>query len=157
MVQKQGKNMDWQHLNWQHPNPFILEHTVLESDIDHLGHVNNKIYLQWMENVSWDHSSFVGIDTPLIKQLGKVMVIVRHEMNFNAACYLGDSLKIGSWVNAPSSPRKRTRFYQVIRESDGQTVFTGQTLWVCMDLETKKSTRMPSEFIEPYRYQYPTL
>ena len=141
-------------MNWQHPDPFILEHTVLDTEIDHLNHVNNKVYLEWMEKVSWAHSLAVGIDMKLMRELGKVMVIGQHEMNFLAGCYLGDELLIGTWVATPSSPRRRTRFYQIIRKSDGKTVFSGHTQWICMDLETHKSANMPVEFIEAYRYQY---
>lgn len=141
-------------MNWQHPKPYILEHIVLDSEIDHLNHVNNKVYLDWMEKASWAHSLAVGIDMPLMKKLGKVMVIGQHQMNFHAGCYLGDELQIGTWVSAPESPRKRKRFYQIIRQSDGKTVFSGHTQWICMDLQTQKSTNMPEEFIEAYRYQY---
>lgn len=137
-------------MDWQHPKPFIIKYNVTEDEIDRLGHVNNKKYLEWMEHIAWKHSLAVGINEATIKKLNKVMVIGRHEMNFHAACYTGDALKIGTWVAPPSSSRKRIRFYQVIREHDGQTVFTGQTLWICMNLETKKSTRIPNEFIEPY-------
>jgi acyl-CoA thioester hydrolase len=141
-------------MKWQHPKPFILEHTVLTPEIDHLNHVNNKVYLEWMEKVSWAHSLAVGIDMALMEQLGKVMVIRQHELNYRAGCYLEDELLIGTWVSAPLSPRRRKRHYQIIRKSDAKTVFTGHTLWICMDLKTHKSCNMPSEFIEAYRYQY---
>ncbi len=140
-------------MDWQHPNPFIIEHNVTENEIDRLGHVNNKKYLDWMEHIAWEHSLSVGINENTIKKLNKAMVIGRHEMNFHAACYLSDVLNIGTWVASPSSSRKRIRFYQIIREYDQKTVFTGQTLWICMDLETKRSTSIPDEFITPYTSQ----
>ncbi|QCU90530.1 acyl-CoA thioesterase [Thiomicrorhabdus sediminis] len=141
-------------MNWQHAKPFIIEHKVNADEIDHLNHVNNKVYLQWMEHISWQHSLAVGIDFDLMQQLGKVMVIAQHEMNFRAGCYLDDELLIGSWVEAPSSAKKRMRYYQIIRNSDQKTVFTGHTLWVCMDLETHKSCPIPKEFIDAYQEQY---
>jgi len=141
-------------MKWNHPDPFILEHKVLDSEIDHLNHVNNKVYLEWMEKVSWAHSLAVGIDMQVMKALGKVMVIGQHEMNYHAGCYLGDELLIGTWVSAPLSPRRRKRHYQIIRQADGKTVFSGHTQWICMDLNTHKSANMPEAFIEAYRYQY---
>lgn len=141
-------------MKWQHPQPFILEHKVERSEIDHLNHVNNKVYLEWMENISWQHSLSVGIDYPLMQQLGKVMVIGQHEMNFRAGCYLDDELVIATWVSAPLSPKRRTRYYQIIRKSDNKTVFHGHTQWICMDINTHKSANMPQEFIEAYRHQY---
>lgn len=140
---------------WQHPKPFILQHTVNKDEIDHLNHVNNKVYLEWMEHISWQHSLSVGITMDVMRDLGKVMVIGQHELNYHAGCYLGDELEIGTWVTPPQSPRRRTRYYQIIRKSDGKTVFTGHTQWVCMDLETHKSTTMPELFITAYQEQYP--
>ena len=34
-----------ENLNWKYKNPFIEEFTVTKEDIDILGHVNNKVYL----------------------------------------------------------------------------------------------------------------
>ena len=48
-------------LKWDYSNPHILKFTIKESDIDILGHVNNKVYLNWCELVSWDHSAKLGI------------------------------------------------------------------------------------------------
>ncbi len=140
-------------MRWRHPNPFILQHTVLEEEIDHLNHVNNKVYLEWMEHIAWQHSLSVGIDAEKIKSLGKVMVIARHEMNFHAGCFLDETLHIGTWVTRPLSSKKRERFYQVIREEDGKTVFTAKTLWVCVNLSDHKSTAIPQALITPYQTQ----
>ena len=37
----------FENLNWKYKNPFIEEFTVIKEDIDILGHVNNKVYLNW--------------------------------------------------------------------------------------------------------------
>ena len=47
----------FENLNWKYKNPFIEEFTVTKEDIDILGHVNNKVYLNWCEIVSWKHSA----------------------------------------------------------------------------------------------------
>jgi acyl-CoA thioesterase FadM len=36
-------------LSWDFANPHILKFQVDESNIDILGHVNNKVYLDWSE------------------------------------------------------------------------------------------------------------
>ena len=55
------KNRD--SFNWDYQNPHVLEFQVLKESIDVLGHVNNKVYLDWCEQVSWDHSKSLGITT----------------------------------------------------------------------------------------------
>ncbi|MCF6298408.1 MAG: acyl-CoA thioesterase [Thiomicrorhabdus sp.] len=141
-------------MHWKHPSPFIVEHLVTQDEIDHLNHVNNKVYLQWMEDVAWQHSLSVNIDETLIKKLKKVMAIARHEMNFLRGCYLDEKLHIGTWVSAPVGAKKRYRYFQIIREIDQKTVFTAKSLWICIDLNDYKSTDIPTEMIEPYHTQY---
>jgi acyl-CoA thioester hydrolase len=141
-------------MRWKHPNPFVLEHTVTEDEIDQLNHVNNKTYLAWMEKVAWQHSFSVGIDETLIRELQKIMVIARHEMNFLRSCYLDEKLHIGTWVSRPDGVKKRYRYFQVIREKDQKTVFTAKSLWTCIDLSDYKSTAIPIEMIDPYQAQY---
>jgi len=140
-------------MRWQHPNPFIQEHIVTEDEIDRLNHVNNKTYLAWMEDVAWQHSFSVGIDEALIRELYKIMVIARHEMNFLRSCYLGETLCIGTWVSPPLGTKKRHRYFQIIRKKDKKTVFTAKSLWICIDLNNYKSTAIPIEMIEPYQSQ----
>ena len=138
-------------MTWLHPTPFILEHTVIEEEIDRLSHVNNQVYLKWMETIAWQHSLSVGVDEHVIKNVGKVMVIKQHQMNFHLSCHLNERLQIGTWVEPVQKTIKRHRFFQVIRSKDGKTVFTGQSLWVCINLKNQKPTKIPTEFIAPYQ------
>ena len=62
-------------INWQYPNPFIYEHTVVENELDFLGHVNNKTYLNWMEQVAWAHAKSVGITHEKQRELNRIMAV----------------------------------------------------------------------------------
>lgn len=137
-------------LKWRHPKPFIENHTVTEDEIDFLDHVNNKVYLNWMEHISWQHSLAVGIDESVQRQVGKIMVVRQHELNYRAACHLGDELLIGTWVGEQIGCCQRRRYYQVFRLSDGKEVFFGHTQWACMNLKTHQACKIPPEFITPY-------
>lgn len=134
----------------QGPIPFIEEHIVTEDEIDFLDHVNNQVYLDWMIKISWQHSLAVGIDHDLQQQLGKIMVVKQHELNYHAPAYQNDKLIISTWIGEPEGCCTRKRYYQIIRESDQRKIFSGHTVWVCMDLATKKASQIPSEFINAY-------
>lgn len=137
-------------MKWHHPSPFILEHTVSEEDLDFLQHVNNKKYLNWIEWISWQHSLSVGIDQALQQKVGKIMVVKQHELNYHAGCFLDDELLIGTWVGEQIGCCQRKRFYQIFRKSDERLVFSGHTLWACMDLKTYRASAIPDEFIHAY-------
>ena len=61
--------MNLNNLSWKYSNPHILEFKVSSDDIDILGHVNNKVYLNWCEHVSWDHSAKLGITPDTYKKI----------------------------------------------------------------------------------------
>lgn len=135
---------------WKHPTPFILPHTVTEDEIDLFHHVNNKVYLSWVEQVAWQHSLAVGIDETEQQRLGKIMVVKQHQLNYHRGCFLGDELLLGTWVGELINPRTRKRHYQFYRLSDEKLVFSGHTLWSCMDLKTYRGCTIPQDYMTPY-------
>ncbi|WP_040728136.1 thioesterase family protein [Thiomicrorhabdus sp. Kp2] len=138
-------------LNWQYPKPFIFQHTVQQGDLDFLGHVNNKSYLAWMENVAWQHAKSVGISHEKQRELNRIMAVYENCMQYLASCYLGDKLLIATWVGEQQGYCLRKRYFQIIRESDLKTVFTAQATYVCIDLTDHKPKKIPAEFIKPYQ------
>lgn len=147
------KSTDFDQLNWQHPTPFIYTHTVIEDELDFLGHVNNKSYLHWIEHVSWMHAKSVGTSHEQQKQLNRVMAVYENCMQYKASCYLGDELLIATWIGEQIGCCRRERYFQIIRKSDQKTVFTAQATYVCIDLKTHQPRRIPQEYITPYQTQ----
>lgn len=137
--------------SWPHPNPFILEHRVKSDELDFLNHVNNKVYLAWMEHIAWQHSLSVGIDYDQQKEQGKIMVVKQHELNYLAPCFLDDKLLMGTWIGERIGCCQRKRHYEIYREADGKKIFSGHTIWVCMDLHTQKACKIPDLFIDAYQ------
>jgi acyl-CoA thioester hydrolase len=113
---------------WDLPAPHILPVDVADAHIDLMRHVNNVHYLQWLENVAWDHSIAVGMAPADYARLGHGMVVRRHEL---------DRLSL----------RRR---YQFARASDGATLFRGTTHFVCVDIASGRVRRMPPEFTQVY-------
>ena len=76
-----------ENLNWKYKNPFIEEFTVTKEDIDILGHVNNKVYLNWCEIVSWKHSARLGITPKVYEDLKCACVVIKSENNFTGSLF----------------------------------------------------------------------
>jgi len=138
-------------LNWQYPKPFIYKHIVTQDDLDFLGHVNNKSYLAWMEQVAWQHAKSVGISHEKQRKLNRIMAVYENCMQYLASCYLGDELQIATWVGEQKGCCLRKRHFQIIRKSDQKTVFTAQATYVCIDLTQHKPRKIPDDFIKPYQ------
>ena len=137
-------------LRWDLPSPFVLPLEVKKDHIDIMGHTNNVVYLEWLEQIAWAHSNTLGLDWTQYRQLNRALVARRHEIDYLAATFAGDALLLGTWIVGNDRKLSVTRRYQIIRPVDGVTVLRGQTHWVCIELDSGKPKRMPPEFANGY-------
>ena len=142
--------MNINKLNWDYSNPHTLSFTVKESDIDLLGHVNNKVYLNWCETVSWDHSKKLGITPNTYLDLKCACVVIKSENNFKGSLYIDDHIEISTWIIDTDHKIKLSRYFQIINISNNQTVFTSRVDYACISLNNFKPVRMPELFRKKY-------
>ncbi len=145
MIDKRVKDVEWDF-----PNPHIVPIKVEAKHIDVIGHVNNVVYLRWLERCAWSHSEALGMDWEAYQRLGCAMVARRHELDYLKAAFEGDDLQVATWIVQSDQKLMITRAYQIVRLSDQSTLMRAQTKWVCMDLKKGKAKRMPPEFAEAY-------
>lgn len=131
------------------PDVFEMHIKVENQHLDSFGHVNNVIYLQWMQDVAWAHSTRLGLDLAAYQQLDTAMVARQHQLTYLAACHLGESLTISTWLSQNDGFNLH-RQYRLIRQSNQKMVFEAQTHWVCMRLSTGQPVRMPESFKKAY-------
>jgi acyl-CoA thioester hydrolase len=136
-------------LAWDALAPHVLAVAVAAAHIDLMRHVNNVHYLQWLEDVAWDHSIALGMAQHDYARLGHGMVVRRHELDYVAPAVLGDRVLLATWIVGLDRLSLHRR-YQFLRESDGATLFRGSTHFVCVDIANGKVRRMPSEFADTY-------
>ena len=134
----------------KHSPKFTYQHTVTAEEIDFLGHVNNKVYLHWMEMVAWEHAKSVGINHAMQKKLNRIMAVYENQMQYKASCYSGDQLKIITWIAEPQGCCLRARYFEMIRSADKKLVFSAKATYVCIALDNHKPKRIPAEFSLPY-------
>ena len=137
--------------DWDYKNPHILEFQVLKENIDVLGHVNNKVYLDWCEIVSWDHSKSLGISPETYQDLRCACVVINNKIEYLGSLFENDSIIISTWITKTDSRLKLSRFFQVIRLADNKTVFRSNVDYVCISLDTYKPIRMPESLKKAYK------
>ena len=136
-------------LPWSLPGPYTLSVSVQAEHIDLMRHTNNVVYLQWLEQVAWAHSQALGLGPREYEALGHGMVVRQHELNYVQATRLGERLVLGTWLTAADRLTLQRR-YQFIRLDDGQTVFSGRSEFVCVDIAQGRVRRMPAAFEQAY-------
>ncbi|HLV18647.1 MAG TPA: thioesterase family protein [Pseudomonas sp.] len=137
-------------MNWDLPSPYLLELEVTAEDIDGLGHVNNAVYVSWMERCAWNHSQHLGLDLATYRRLDRAMAVVRHEVDYLAAAYQGERLCMGTWIVESDQRLRMLRRFQLIRPADGATLLRAHTTFACIELSSGRPRRMPAEFVEGY-------
>jgi acyl-CoA thioester hydrolase len=95
-------------------NKIFLELEVYSFHIDFMGHVNNIIYIQWMEIGRTKLLEAVGMPTQEIAQKGFVPVLVQTNITYKSPLLLGDRVRVEMWISElkNASAIMQFRFYK---------------------------------------------
>ena len=114
---------------------------VLPADIDEQNHVNNTVYLRWIQDVATTHwKSLASAQS----QAAISWIVLRHEIDYKTPASLGDEIILRTWVGQ-ASRLKFERFTEIPRKIDMQLLSQARTLWVPIDVRTGKPTRVSAE------------
>ena len=114
---------------------------VLPADIDEQNHVNNTVYLRWIQDIAIAHwKSLAGTEA----QAAIGWVVLRHEIDYRSPASLGNEILLRTWVGK-ASRLKFERFTEIHRRIDKQLLAQARTLWVPVDVRTGKPTRVSAE------------
>ena len=96
--------------------PAIFEHplVVAPEEIDRLGHVNNLVYLAWMQQAALAHSAAQGWPTERYEELGSGLVVRSHTIKYLQPAYQGEPVVVRTWV-ADMTKVSSTRRYKIVR------------------------------------------
>jgi len=111
------------------PNAPVFESFVRVRfhEVDSLGHVNNAVYLEYLEQSAIDHAVATGLDVDRLKTFGGRFVAHRHDIDYLRPAFADDVLRIVTWLDEPQGARV-TRHYVVAKDhaSPPGTVFVGR-------------------------------
>lgn len=135
---------------WDHPHPHTFPVSPQAQDIDGLQHTNNAVYVQWCEQVGWNHSEALGLSLADYQRLDRAMAIRRGEYDYILPTALGEQLTLATWLSASDGKVSMERRFQLIRDSDQATVLRARWELVCIELSSGRARRMPPEFLAIY-------
>ena len=118
--------------------PFDHPVTVHEDDIDELGHVNNTVYLRWVQDAATAHWQVLASDE---EKESLIWIVLRHEIDYKRPAMLGDEVVARTWVGEASGLRF-VRHTKILR---GETLLArARTTWCPVDPETQRPRRVPA-------------
>ena len=121
---------------------FRHQFTVGPEAIDENGHVNNVVYVQWMQDVAVLHSNATGC-TDMTRAIGALWVARSHKIEYLSPAFAGDEIEAQTWV-ADFRKVRSLRRYEFVRVTDQTTLARGETDWVFMDAATGKPRSIPA-------------
>jgi acyl-CoA thioester hydrolase len=119
---------------------FVHSRPVEFRDLDALGHVNNAVYLSYVESARLAYMQ--DVLGPL--ELEELGIVAEARLAFRAPSFLGETLSIGMRVAGIGS--KSIRFEFEIRGDDGRLVADGSTVHVAFDHTTASSIPVPNDW-----------
>lgn len=122
--------------------------TVTSDFIDENGHVNNVVYVQWMQDIAVEHyASIGGIEAQGVEAM---WVIREHRIEYFLPAFDGDEIEVRTWVENVRRVRS-LRKYEFIRKPDGKVLVLGKTDWVFVDVQTGVPKAVPKKVIEVFQ------
>lgn len=128
------------------PTPFVTTITALPEHIDEMGHVNNAVWVQWLQEVATRHWQAVA-DPAHVDAY--VWVVNRHEIDYRGNVRAGDTVTAKTWVG--ESPRG-ARFDRFVEFSgpDGKVKVSAKSTWVIVDRASGRILRIPPNVAAPF-------
>jgi acyl-CoA thioester hydrolase len=106
------------------------------ADIDHMGHVNNAVYLKWVQEAVIDYWRSVAPPNAVAEHL---WVALKHEISYLKPTFLQDN--VVAEVIAEKVEGARAYFTTVVRR--GQEVLSEvKSCWCCLDAASLRPARL---------------
>ena len=120
---------------------FEMTVPVLADDVDEQNHVNNTVYVRWVQDIATAH--WRAIASPEAQEaIG--WVVLRHEIDYKASVSLGDEVVLRTWVGK-ATRLTFERFTDIRRNRDRQLLSQARTLWCPINTETGRPVRVSAE------------
>jgi acyl-CoA thioester hydrolase len=108
------------------------------SDIDVHGHVNNVVYMRWVQEAATAHWRAAATAE---QQTEVSWFVVRHEIDYRHAARMGDTIIARTWVGIANA-RTFERFTDILKQEDNRLLARARTLWCPIDPRSGKPVRV---------------
>jgi acyl-CoA thioester hydrolase len=125
---------------------FEMTFTAAPEHIDELGHVNNAVWVQWIQEVAVAHWRSVASAQ---HDEAYFWVVVRHEIDYLRAAHEGDTVIARTWVGETPQGARFDRIVE-FTGADGKICVRARTVWAIIDKASGRPVRVPPEVVAPF-------
>jgi acyl-CoA thioester hydrolase len=137
-------------LNWliadKHQMPFTLRFTALPGDIDELGHVNNAVWVRWIQDMATSHWQAVALPEHIAAYY---WVVTRHEIDYRGNIAAGESVTGRTWIESEPKGAQFDRRVDFV-DGAGKVLVRANTTWAMIDKASGRLARVRAEIAAPF-------
>lgn len=115
-------------------------------DIDENGHVNNVVYLRWVQETAIAHWDSL---CPPDEQSKWAWIVLRHEVDYRRPLLPGETATSRTWVADTSDGPRFDRFVR-IDGPDGAMCAQARTVWCLIEQASRRPRRVPPWMVEMF-------
>ncbi len=125
---------------------FTMTFTAGPAHIDIMDHVNNAVWVQWIQDIATAHWESIA-DAEQLNAYA--WMVTRHEIDYRGNIKLGEQVTGRTWI---SEPPRGARFNRNVAfdNAEGQTIVQAVTAWALLDRETLRLLRVRGDIVDKF-------
>lgn len=127
-------------------NRHTLIFTAGPDHIDELGHVNNAVWVNWIQDIATAHWASVASAE---HQAAYVWVVTRHEIDYRGNISEGESVTAETFIPEPPTGARFDRRVD-FRNAAGKVIVSAKTTWAIIDRASGRILRVPKDVAAPF-------
>lgn len=132
------------------PGVFRMQRRVEWRDLDPENHVNNAVYLAYLEDCGFQVAAAYGWTVERMRAAGFAILARRHRIQYRQPAMMGDELEIATWVSH-MKPASAIRHYTVTRAADRALIARSHSLYAWVNVQSGRPARIPAQFLDDFK------
>ena len=120
--------------------------TAAPEHIDMNGHVNNMVWLQWVQDIATAHWEAVALPE---QQAAYVWFVTRHEIDYRGNVREGESVTATTFIPDPPHGARFDRRVD-FADATGKVIVSARTTWALIDKASGRLARIPADVAAPF-------
>jgi acyl-CoA thioester hydrolase len=126
--------------------PHTQTFTPTPADIDELGHVNNAVWVRWIQDMATSH--WAAVADP-VHVAAYIWVVTRHEIDYRGNVGLGESATGRTWIEAEPKGAQFDRRVDFVNAA-GKVIVRANTTWAMLDKASGRLVRVRPDIAAPF-------
>ena len=133
--------------NYSFETARLTTREIRPDDIDELGHVNNIVYVNWVQEAATEHWRAIADQATQEKFQ---WFCSRHEIDYKQQLYLNQDVEIRTWLGLPVGARF-DRFVDIRASGSAKTSAIAKTTWVLISKASGRPVRIQAEILSSFQ------